>query len=373
MDQVTTNKNKILVVDDLKMNCDLICEILEMENEEYEVKKAYSGDEAMAYLEHDWDIVISDKNMPGSVDGIDLLHKVKEKTSADVILMTGFPNLETAIESVRGKAFDYLIKPISINSFRLSIRRCLEMRRLNKELAREKTIRNELESAYAELKKMSKIKKVFGQFAANEVAEFATENPDFWKKSEIKQATVMFADVVNFTKFTQKEDPIEVVKAINGIHSCIFTAIVENGGVLNKFLGDGLLAIFGAPLPQENHAEKAVSAAIKAQQNVKALNTQRCKQGLVSLPIRIGINTGDVVAGCVGTNERTEYTVMGHAVNCASRFEESAQSGEILIGENTYKHIAKIYSVVKELPLQLQGVQGEVTVYKVLREAEKIA
>lgn len=361
---------RVLVVDDLTTNCELIGDILEGEEQSYEVTKCSSGDEAIKYLDQDWDVVITDKNMPGEVDGIDLLREVKRKTSADVILMTGFPNLDTAIESVRGQAFDYLIKPISVNVFRMTMKRYVEKRRLNEELAREKALRKELASAYEKLEKMSQIKKVFGQFTTDEVVKFAVDNPDFWKKNKIIEATVLFADICNFTSFSQSEEPIDVVKTVNGIHSCIFNAVVDEGGVLNKFLGDGLLAMFGAPLNLPNHAEAAVRAALKAQEKVEALNALRVKEGFKELPVRIGINSGEMVAGCVGTNERTEYTVMGHSVNCASRLEESASAGEIVVGEKTFELIGEKFGSQKREPISFRGIQGEICSYRILRTAK---
>jgi len=183
---------------------------------------------------------------------------------------------------------------------------------------------------------------------------------------------VLFADVCDFSSFTQVTDPIEVVKSINGIHSCVYNAIIEEGGVLNKFMGDGLLAMFGAPMSLENHGERAVRAAVRAQSKLNALNGLREKEGLMPLPVRIGINTGEVVSGCVGTIERTEYTVMGHVVNCAARIESMAEPGEILIGEATQKQLGKKFVTEHCGERQAHGIEGELSIYKVRQKAKSM-
>ena len=134
---------------------------------------------------------------------------------------------------------------------------------------------------------------------------------------------------------------------------------------MNRFLGDGLLALFGAPLPLDNQASAGARAALKARASVERLAEARRMQGLEPLRIGLGINTGSLIAGCIGTSERTEYTVVGHAVNVASRLVSAAEPGQILVGPGTAALLDSGFAIRDRGVMDLKGV-GPTPVFELL-------
>jgi class 3 adenylate cyclase len=356
---------KILVVDDETAIRTLCGQLLHQAG--YEVKTAASGEEALQRLPEIWDIILSDLTMPGTVDGNELVRQSRNQGHADVILMTGYPGLESAIQAIKAGAFDYLIKPFTTDTLLTAVARCAAKRRLSQELAREKILRAELDQAYTELAKMEQVRETFGQFVTPEVADLVlAHRQDFWKRGERKCVTVMFADVRRFTSFTARVSPEQVVSALNEVFACVIDAVQAEGGVLNKFIGDGLMALFGAPLPAGDHAAAAARAALQARQAVENLADCRRRSGQDALRIGIGINTGDVIAGCVGTKQRAEYSVFGHAVNVAARLEEIAAPGQILLGPETGRQLRGQMEVRDVGQLSLTGVTEALSVVELL-------
>src|SRR5262249_7642516 len=154
-------------------------------------------------------------------------------------------------------------------------------------------LRTELEKAYLELTRMKKVNETFGHFIAPEVAEFILAHPqELWKKGERRNATLMFADVRKFTPFAVSVQPERAMEALNQIFAAIIQAVNQENGILNKFMGDGALALFGTPIPNENHAVCAARAALRLRGAVEELAEIRRRQGLEGLRMGIGINTG---------------------------------------------------------------------------------
>jgi class 3 adenylate cyclase len=356
---------KILVVDD-DAPIRGVCERA-LSHASHDVRVAESGEAAVPLLSEDWDVIITDLAMPGSVNGIELLRQVRAKTSADVILMTGFPELNTAIEAMRGGAYDYLVKPFTPSILLMTVARCSDKRRLSRELAEEKLLRAEIQRSHQVLLQMEKVKETFGQFATPEVADFVLSHPqDYWKRGERKSVTVLFSDVRGFTPFAMSAEPEAAVDALNGIFSCVMEAVQKEGGILNKFIGDGLLALFGAPVAKGNHAAAAARAALSARTAVQAWAQKRSAARLAPLKIGIGVNTGEVIAGCIGTQVRTEYSVIGHSVNLASRLEEAALPDQILLGPGTVDLLEGAFKLGPGVRMNLAGISESVLATELL-------
>lgn len=356
---------KILVVDDESSIRDVCNQALGLAG--YEVATAASGEDAVRILDRGWDIVLTDFAMPGKVDGGELMWRVKSVGDADVIIMTAYPAFETAMQAIKSGAFDYLIKPFTLETLLMAVKRCADKRELSQELAREKILREELDQAYTKLERMEEVREAFGQFVTPEVAEYVLAHPqDFLKRGERKEVTVLFADVRGFTPFSAGVPPEEVVSALNDISALVIDAIQREGGILNKFIGDGLMALFGAPVPNKDHAVAAARAALLARDAVEARSEAGRKLGQVPLRIGIGLNTGEVVAGCVGTKERAEYSVIGHAVNLAARLEKTAAPGQILLGPETSKLLQGSFEMSGTITLKLSGVPEPVPVTELI-------
>lgn len=184
-------------------------------------------------------------------------------------------------------------------------------------------------------------------------------------KSE--EVSILFADICGFTTISETKRPEEVSEFLSHFFSCAVEAIFANGGTLDKFIGDAVMAFFGAPIKQEDHAERAVHAGLAMQRLVAQWNAERERAGLPVVQIRVGINSGPAVVGNVGTEKRVDYTVLGSAVNIASRLESGvARPGSVVISQNTYELVQGIFEVESLGEFQMKGLKQKMPVYAVL-------
>ncbi len=200
-----------------------------------------------------------------------------------------------------------------------------------------------------------------------EVARLVLADPKgYWKKGERAIATTVFADVRGFTAFAARVSPEEAVATLNAIYATLCDGIASEHGIVNRFLGDGMLAIFGAPLSLPDHASAAARAALKARANVERLAESSAAAAREPLRVGFGINTGSVIAGWIGTHVRTEYTVIGHAVNVASRLVGVAAPGQILLGAGTATLLTSELQVGECGVVDLKGI-GPTPIFELAR------
>lgn len=184
-------------------------------------------------------------------------------------------------------------------------------------------------------------------------------------QEERKLATVMFADVHGFTALSEHLDPEHVKSLMNDCFARLTKKIEKYGGVIDKYMGDGVMAIFGAPVSYESNEERAVIAAIEMQQTIQEFSQQTEQQINQKLSMRIGLNTGKVMAGRIGGEKNKFYTVMGDAVNLASRLEQACEIGKILISQETYEGAKKVISVKTPEPIRVKGKADPIVVHEV--------
>jgi class 3 adenylate cyclase/tetratricopeptide (TPR) repeat protein len=187
---------------------------------------------------------------------------------------------------------------------------------------------------------------------------------------ERKNVTVVFADISGFTSMAETHDPEEVSAIINTCHTMLGKIVYKYEGVVDKIIGDGLMALFGIP-SRENDPERAILASMEMQQGMKELSKKLQEKIGISLGLKIGINTGIVVIGDIGTNLRLDYTVIGDVVNTASRVEGEAESGEILITQQTYQRTSHCFDFQELELIQVRGKKQPIQVHKVVRIKEK--
>ncbi len=181
------------------------------------------------------------------------------------------------------------------------------------------------------------------------------------QRSEI---TVLFADISGFTRMSEGMEPLKLANILNRTFEAMTEQIFGRGGTLDKYIGDAIMAFFGAPQPEPNHARLAVEAAIAMQEALKFLNENR-PEGYPELMMRIGLNSGEAFAGDIGCEKRMDYTVMGSTVNLASRLESGvAKAGQIIVGPRTAELLG-VNSLKKMAPVALKGIEQEVTPYEV--------
>lgn len=357
---------KILIVDDEAPVREICARILRGLG--LEMASAASGDEALGRLGENWDIIITDMTMPGSANGLEVLRRAKAAGNADVLMMTAQPEVGIAIQALKLGAYDFIVKPFSPDVLGASVQRCIDKRALSAELAREKSLREELGKAYLELTRMEKVKDTFGLFVTPEIANYVLSLPEGERRGSRKKMTVLFTDIRKFTPFAESLPPETVVEVLNDIFSCVVASIQREGGIINKFIGDGILALFGAPLDLDGHEQAAARAALECIDAVERMALSRQAKGLQPLRIGIAINTGDVVAGCLGSRDRTEYSVIGHTVNLASRLNGVAKPGQILLGHETAKALAGSFRCRELEPVSLKGVSEPVFAWELLGE-----
>jgi adenylate cyclase len=181
---------------------------------------------------------------------------------------------------------------------------------------------------------------------------------------EVKDVTILFADIVGFTSMSEKMSPAAVALILNDYLSRMTDVIFKYEGTLDKYIGDAIMAVFGAPLDMADHQARAIRTALEMRDRLEEFNTERKEGPLIR--IRMGINSGKVVAGEIGSINKKEYTVLGDTVNTASRLESSvAEPGMIVIGENTYEAVKDLFHCRPLGQAILKGKEKKVTVFEV--------
>jgi adenylate cyclase len=186
----------------------------------------------------------------------------------------------------------------------------------------------------------------YGRFMPKHVVDEILANPGTLSLGgSNKEVTMLFSDVRGFTNMSETLPPETVVQILNEYFSDMSPIVFEHHGLLDKYMGDGLMALFGVPYPSEDSASDAVSAAIDMQRRMEAVNRELKAIGLDEIAIGIGVNTGMVTVGYIGSEERTDYTAIGDAVNLAARLEKQAEGGQIVISHATMKAIGDRFPV----------------------------
>jgi adenylate cyclase len=231
----------------------------------------------------------------------------------------------------------------------------IERARLTEELRQQGQVRQNLE-------------RFLSPNVAQALARYVTQHGKLWEAQE-QMVTVLFADVKGFTTLSERLSPSEVQDLLNEYLHEMTDVIFRYNGTVDKYIGDGIMAVFGAPrLPDEPendmHAHNGVSAALEMQEAQKRLVDKLDPDKNFS--IRIGVNTGVAYTGFFGTKHRLEYTAIGDAVNTAARLETAAEPGSVFIGEATYEKVDGAFEVQEIGELQLKGKERKVRAYKVL-------
>ncbi len=219
-------------------------------------------------------------------------------------------------------------------------------------------------------RKKEKIQSAMSKYISKDVMKNVVQNIDSIKLGGKRaEVTVLFADIRGFTSISEKLSAVEVTKILNEYFSALVPIIEEHHGVLNKFMGDAVLAIFGEPIIDNNHPINAVLCANKMLKKVKSLQQKWIDEGKPKIEIGIGISTGEVFIGNIGSETRLEYTVIGDTVNTASRIENynKVYRTNFLISEETYLRVQKYVDVIKIREVTIRGKAKKINIYEVLR------
>lgn len=200
----------------------------------------------------------------------------------------------------------------------------------------------------------SLMQKSFGKYVGTEVLEMIMANPESaWLKGNRNEATILFTDIRGFTAYAEVQEPEDVVEKLNAYLEIAASTILQYGGYVDKFIGDAVLGVFGVPVFHKDHVERAVRAAVEMQRRFALAG----RDGNPLLPaVGIGINTGVVVSGNIGSQVKMEYTVIGDTVNVASRVNGIAASGEIILTEPVYRYLT---GKIEAEPLPPKAIKGK--------------
>lgn len=206
----------------------------------------------------------------------------------------------------------------------------------------------------------------YSRFLPEYVVKQMLENPESFKLGGVNQTiTILFADIRGFTRISEHSPPEKIVSLLNRYFSAMTDIIFAHGGTLDKYLGDGLMALFGAPTATPEDASNALNAAVAMQRRVLSINLELHNEGIPEIGVGIGLHTGEVTVGYIGSERRSEYTAIGDAVNTASRLESNAQGGQILLSDATAKAAHSRYKLEPREPIMVKNRQQPVALWEV--------
>lgn len=343
---VASNGQRLMVIDDSELACALVQEGLTAQG--YEV--VCFNDPFLALEQLDVlkpNLVLTDLDMPG-LDGGEVCRRLKHgpSHSVPVIILTANDAETQRVKGLREGADDYVSKGASMQ-----------------ELAAR------VETVLRRTRETERMRRLFARYTSDAVVEEILRTGDVVLTGEKRVVTVLFADLRNFTGFAESRPPEEVMRLLNDVLGRLADSVLEWGGTLDKFLGDGLMAVWGAPVKHDDDVSSAVSAALRMHAELRALN-QAQPEG-PQFELGIGLNTGPVLAGSLGNARRTEYTCIGDTVNVASRLCALAGPGEILVGEGTAEALAHVAPLEPLSPVRVKGKQQPVPLFRVTPQLDE--
>jgi len=349
----------ILAVDDSADNRDLLARYLTREG--HTVLLAESGAQALALLEeHPVDLVLLDLIMPG-MNGSEVLTRMKahnELRALPVIVISGQQDMDGIISCIEAGADDYLFKPFNQTLLQARIRAGLERKRWHD---REEQYREQLE------RNEQFIRATFGRYVSDEIVANLLEAPEGLKLGgDLRECTILMSDIRQFSSICERLPPDDVMKMLNHYLGVMSEIIMGHQGTIDEFIGDAILAIFGAPTSRADDADRAVQCALDMQQAMNDINRDNREAGLPEISMGIGVNTGAVIAGNIGSEKRSKYGVVGHHVNLTARIESQTGGGEVIISASTLEKLKGSYRIGSSKEVKVKGIEEPVLIYQLL-------
>jgi adenylate cyclase len=344
---------KILVVDDESDLQILIKQKFRRQIREgkYEFVFAENGRQALEVLDQNSDIslVLSDINMP-EMDGLTLLVKINESNPLiKVVMVSAYGDMDNIRTAMNRGAFDFVVKPVNFDDL---------------EVTMEKTIRH-----------VEQIKQTFNAIKENNILKMYVDDSvlNFMSRQEFEQslisnevitATAVFMDICGFTAISEKEKPDVVVKLVNKYFDIMVKGIISQNGIVDKFMGDAVMAIFKG----DYHLDRAIEASLQVQAEIDKISEPLAGRPDFIPQLAIGVKSGEMVSGNIGsvTLKRLDYTVIGDTVNTAQRLQSAAKADQILIAHDDYLKIKESFECRELGNIQVKNKSGELIVYEVV-------
>lgn len=348
----------ILVVDDQNLNRMILSRVLQQEG--HKCAMAENGQQALDMLRAEqFDMVLLDIMMPG-IDGYETCRQLKADPATREVAVIFLSALDETHDKVQGLdlgAVDYITKPFQIDEVMARVNTHLTIHRLQQRLAR---MNKELDAANRF------IRQIFGRYVTDEVVASVLDNPEGLQLGgEERKVTILMSDLRGFTPLAERLSPAQVVAFLNRYLETMVNVITAYHGTIDEILGDGIVVLFGAPMSREDDAHRAVACAVAMQLAMDEVNAQERREGLPDVEMGIGIHTGNVVVGNIGSQKRMKYGVVGSPVNLTSRIESYTTGNQILISATTRDEIGPLLRLDGEMQVDPKGIREAVTVYEV--------
>ncbi|MEI8112113.1 MAG: adenylate/guanylate cyclase domain-containing protein [Bacteroidia bacterium] len=343
---------KILVADD-EVDLEMLIKQKfrqKIREKQYEFVFAVNGIDALEkiQLHPDVDIVLSDINMP-EMDGLTLLSRLGESSPLiKSVIVSAYGDMENIRTAMNRGAFDFITKPINFEDLSLTM---------------EKTIRHvaQIRETLKAIRENSILKMYVDETVLNFMGSREFESS--LMANESVEASIVFIDICSFTSISEKESPDTVVKLLNSYFEVMVKEIIAQGGYIDKFIGDAIMAVFRG----DYHLDRAIDAALAVRMKIN--NLPSSSQSVSFVPnVSIGINSGEMISGNIGSASlrRLDYTVIGDTVNTAQRLQSAASPGQILINESSFNKVKESFNCRKVGDAILKHKADQVIVYEVL-------
>jgi adenylate cyclase len=298
------------------------------------------------------DLVILDINMP-EMDGFEVCAAIKRNPATaeiPVLMLTAQVDVDSRVRGLGLGADDYLPKPFHPREL----------------IARVETRLRAKEETDSLRKQREQIRRTFERFVTHEIVEQLLEDPTrIQLGGALTTVTILFADLEGFTSLAEHTDPTHLIEVLNAYHMLLVQHIKANGGTVDKFLGDGVMALYNTPLPQDDHALRAVRTALNIRDALPEFHTQF--PPMFRLGVNVGIHTGPAIVGNVGTPDLMDFTAVGDTVNLASRLQGLSDNNEITVSEETFSLVSR-YVVGHRVGEQtVRGREERVVIYLIDR------
>lgn len=316
----------------------------------YEFVFAANGNEALEKIQQhpDIDIVLSDINMPG-MDGLTLLSKLSEAWPLiKAVIVSAYGDMENIRHAMNRGAFDFVTKPINFEDLTLTVEKTLQHVHQIRDTLRAIKENNILKMYVDEtVLKFMDSREFEASLAANETLE----------------GTVVFIDICSFTAISETAPADMVVQLLNSYFEVMVASIIAQGGYIDKFIGDAVMAVFKG----DYHLDRAIDAALDVRNRVNALPPVSDAHDFAP-KVSIGINSGEMISGNIGSASlrRLDYTVIGDTVNTAQRLQAAAAQNQILISEHCFEQVKESFNCRKVAEIKLKNKSNPVTVYEVV-------
>jgi len=349
---------RILVVDDTPANIQAVTAILKTQG--YQLSVATNGKQALDVLEKIRpDLILLDVMMP-ELDGFETCQRIKSAEAwrdIPVIFLTAKTDTADIVKGFEIGAVDYVGKPFNAHELLARVNTHLTIDQLRRSLAQKNV---ELARAH-EL-----VRRAFGRYVSEEVAESLLRDPEGLELGgEERDATILMSDLRGFTAMAERLAPREVIEILNLYLETMVDVIGRYEGTIDEIIGDAILVIFGAPVACHDHAAKAVACGLAMQLAMTDVNHRLAANGGIQLEMGIGIHTGRVIVGNIGSLRRTKYAAVGSNVNLAGRVESFSTGGQVLITEAAREGIAASLRIDGQFQVEPKGAARSLRLFEV--------